>query len=121
MRSNKIEPFLWIILGGLIVWGYGAATNKTAEKVVAASTSSAQRKLATTTTVSAGPKTTSWDTPQGTVIAVDIPKSMLDGQFVEIKHCIVWRDAATKTSSLHCDKDEIDTSDYPSDPPDLTQ
>lgn len=119
MLSNKLEPLAWIALGGLIVLGYGVATAKKAEKAATTSTSYTQRMKATSATISAGPKTTSWETPQGTVIALDIPKSSMGGSFVEVKHCIVWRDAVTNTSALHCDKDEIDTREYPSDPPDV--
>lgn len=117
--TSIFGPVAWVVLGGLLVWGYGAATDKKAEKAATASMSYAQRKQATAAVIQAGPQTTSWETPQGTVIALDIPKAALGGSFVEVKHCIVWRDAVTSTSALHCDKDEIDTRDYPSDPPDV--
>ena len=119
--TSKLEPFLWIILGGLIVWGYGAATDKKTEKVIATSTDIAQRKQSTQAIVQAGPQTTTWETIQGTVIALDIPKATLGGSFIEVRHCIVWRDAITKTSALHCDREEINPQDYPSDPPVQTQ
>lgn len=111
----------WVVIGGLIVWGYGVATAKKDEKAATTSTSHTQRMKATAATISASPKTTSWETPQGTVIALDIPKPLMGGSFVEVKHCIVWRDAVTKSSALHCDKDEIDTRDYPTDQPEITQ
>jgi len=121
MLSNKLEPFAWIFMGGLIVWGYGVATDKKAEKAVSTSASQAQRKQATTAIVQAGPQTTTWNTTEGSVIALSIPQARLGGQFVEVKHCIVWRDAVTKTSALHCDKNEIDLRDFPSDPPEIEQ
>jgi hypothetical protein len=116
-RDSLFGIVFWIAFGGLIAWGYQAATDKKAEKASTSTESRANRKQAVQNIIKAGPQTTSWETPQGTVIALDVPKATLGGRFIETKHCIVWRDAVTKTSALHCDKDEIDTRDYPYDPP----
>ena len=107
----------WMALGGAVVWGYGVATEKKASTTP--SVSVAQRKQANLNAVSAGPQSTAWETPYGTVIALDIPKASAGGLLVEQKRCIVWRDAVTNTSSLQCDKDEIDIKNYPTDRPDI--
>lgn len=99
----------------------GGCSGRDSEKETSSDARRTQRKQVVQDTIKAGPQTTSWETPQGTVIALDIPKASLGGRFVEVKHCIVWRDAVTKTSALHCDKDEIDLQDYPTDPPEYEQ
>lgn len=104
-------------MGALIVWLYGVATDKKVEKATVASASHAQRKQATAAIINAGPQTTVWETIQGTVIKLSIPKSLPGGNFVEVKNCIVWRDAVTNTSALHCDADEIDVRDYSTESP----
>lgn len=104
----KLEPFGWILLGGLIVGSYQAALGKKTKKESSTSNSYAQRKLAAHDVVKAGPQITVSETPQGTVIQLNIPKTSFDGGLVEIKRCIVWRDTVTKTAALSCDKDEID-------------
>ncbi len=107
----------WMALGGAAVWGYGVATEKKA--AAAPSASLTQRKQANLNAVSAGPQSTAWETPHGTVIALAIPKASAGGLLMEMKRCIVWRDAVTSTSSLQCDKEEIDIKQFPIDPPDL--
>ncbi|MGB4115379.1 MAG: hypothetical protein WBK51_02395 [Polaromonas sp.] len=113
--TSKLERLAWILLGGLIVWGYQVATEKRAEKATIASASYAQRKLATQEILKAGSKTTISETPQGTVIELSIPKASFGGSFLEIKRCIIWRDAVTKTAALSCEKDEIETRNYSSE------
>ncbi len=113
------DPIAWIILGGLLVWGYGAATEKRSEKVATSTARLTHRKEEVQAIINAGPQTRVWETTQGSVITLDIPKAGLGGRFVETKHCTIWRDTATRTSALHCDKDEVDTRDYPSDAPEV--
>lgn len=107
----------WIALGIALMWAYGAATENKASAAPSASLS--QRKQANLNKINAGPQSTAWETPHGTVIALDIPKASAGGLLMEMKRCIVWRDAVTRTSSLQCDKEEIDLKNYPIDPPDL--
>jgi hypothetical protein len=96
-----------IILGGLIVWGYYQVSGRKTEPVTPKQTT-AERKKAAQDVIKAGPKTTEWQTPQGTLIELNIPRSTMGGTLVENKRCIVWRDAITKTASLSCDQKEID-------------
>lgn len=116
--TNWLGILFWMAIGAALVWGFGIATQKKEPKFTRASPSLTQRKQAALDTIKAGPKTSTWETPHGTVIALDIPKATAGGLLVEIKRCVVWRDAATKTSSLQCDKDEIDIRHHSIDPPD---
>jgi hypothetical protein len=109
----------WMALSAAIFWMYGAITARQADTAAATSSRQAQRLQATQAAIRAGPQTSTWETPHGTVITLDIPKATLSGMFVETKHCIVWRDASTKTSAIHCDKEEIDIKNYPTDRPDF--
>lgn len=77
----------------------------------------AQDRQAVKAVIQAGPQTVSWDTPQGTVIEITIPRATLGGNFVESKRCIVWRDAVAKTASLFCDREEIERPDLSPDTP----
>jgi hypothetical protein len=113
--TSKLEPLAWMFLGGLLFWGYQVVIEKKAEKATTASVSYSQRKHATQEIIKAGPKTTISETPEGTVIELSIPKPSFGGSFAEIKQCIIWRDAVTKTSALFCDKDEIDIQNYSTD------
>lgn len=79
---------------------------------------SAQRKQAVQAALNAGPQTRSWQTSEGAVIELTIPRASITGRRVEYQRCIVWRDAITKSSSMHCDRDDFDPADYPTDPPD---
>ena len=118
--SDGLRILFWVVLGGAIVWGYSAATSKKAEKSALATSRFEQRKTAVQATVKAGPQVFSNETPEGTVIQLSIPAPSQTGNFVDVKRCIVWRDAATKTSSLHCDHDELDLDDSHLEPPDLS-
>lgn len=108
----KLSPLALVIFGVLLSGCSGSDRAQDA----ANEARHAQRKQAAQATLKAGPKTTTWDTPEGTVIALSIPQAT-HGANVETKRCIVWRDAVTKTAALHCDKDEIDLSDYPTEKP----
>jgi hypothetical protein len=96
-------------------------TSKDISKESHGRTTSAERKQAIQSVIDAGPQTKSWQTPEGTVIELTIPKTSGAGNFLESQRCIVWRDAVTKTSSMHCDKEEIDIRDYSGDPPEHQQ
>ncbi len=76
-----------------------------------------QREQAVQAAINAGPRTRSWQTREGTVIELIIPKT--SGRLLESQRCIVWRDAVTSTSALHCDREEIDLRNFESDPPEL--
>lgn len=89
-------------------------------KDAADAASRAQRKQVVQDTIRAGPQTKSWQTPEGTVIELTIPKATSIDSFANVRQCIVWRDRETQTSSLFCDKDELDLSgDYRGDPPEI--
>lgn len=118
--SDWASIFFWVILGGLIVWAYNAATLKKVEKSEAASSSVNQLKKSAQAAISAGPQLTSWQTAEGTVISLSIPKLSAGGHLLEVKKCIIWRDAITKTASLHCDRDKLDLTDAPVELPDLS-
>jgi len=77
----------------------------------------AQREQAVQAAINAGPQTRSWQTPEGTVIELIIPKT--SGRLLESQRCVVWRDAVTNTSALHCDREEIDLRHLESDPPEV--
>jgi hypothetical protein len=109
----------WVAIGGTLVWTYGAATTKKEATFTRASSGLTVRKQATQDIIKAGPTSTAWETQHGTVIALDIPRATAGGLLVEQKRCIVWRDAVTKTSSLQCDKEEIDIRRHSIDPPDI--
>jgi hypothetical protein len=123
MKFNLDDIFgiaFWMVLGGVILWGYGAVTDKKAVSANPPAATTKQRKLAVANTVRSGPKTEIWSTPHGDVIKLDVPYATVGGLLVEIKHCILWRDMLTKTSSMHCEQNQLDTRDYPSDPPDYS-
>lgn len=109
----------WVAIGGALVWAYGAATATKEATFTQASRSLAKREQSTQDIIKAGPTSAVWETPHGTVIALDIPKATAGGLLVEMKRCIVWRDSVTKTSSLQCDKEEIDIRRHSIDPPDI--
>ena len=125
MKNSDTKPFNWagmifaMLIGGTLVWFFGSTTEKKEAKLQKTSASLTQRKQATLDIIKAGPKSTAWETPHGTVIALDIPKASVGGLLIEMKRCIVWRDAVTTTSSLPCDKDEIDIDHHSVDPPDI--
>lgn len=107
------EPLSWLLFGGLIVWGYQAATDKRAEKSSTATASIAQRKAANAAAVSAGPQTKVWQTPEGQVIELYVPSSSLGGLFVEVKRCIIWRGQGA--DSMHCEARSGDRMHPPDD------
>jgi len=82
-------------------------------------TRNAQREQAVQAALNAGPQTRSWQTNEGTVIELNIPKVGAVGGLLETQRCIVWRDAVTKTSALHCDREEIDMRSFDGDPPEV--
>jgi hypothetical protein len=79
----------------------------------------AQQEQAVQAALNAGPQTRSWQTPEGAVIEVTIPKTSGPGRLLESQRCIVWRDAVTNTSALHCDREEIDMRNFEGDPPEI--
>jgi hypothetical protein len=102
MVLSKLEPFAWIFMGGLILWGYQAATTKPASKAITTGSTAASSKAAVTIALSKGPRSTIWATPHGDVIEYLIPTSVM-GVMVEYKRCFVFRDAVTRTSSMSCE------------------
>lgn len=105
----------------LIAIGICACTSKDAPKEPHTRPTSAERKQAVQAVVNAGPQTKSWQTPEGTVIELTIPKTSGAGNFLESQRCVVWRDAVTKTSSMYCDKEEIDIREFSGDTPEHQQ
>ena len=79
-----------------------------------------ERSKAVQAAIDAGPTTRTWQTPEGALVELTIPMASIGGRRVEYQRCLVWRDAATRTASLDCDRDDIDLSDYPTDPVDYT-
>jgi hypothetical protein len=120
MTFTKLEPFAWILMGGLLVWGYQAATAKKSEKAAAATVSNAQRAESIAAQLKAGPTTQVWNTPEGQLLQLQIPTAGPANLYVEQRNCLVWRDAATKTSALFCASPEPDIGD-PLDPPDKAE
>ncbi|WP_294767160.1 hypothetical protein [uncultured Rhodoferax sp.] len=108
----------WMALGGGIVWFYQTAVATKAEKAVARSSQSSDIKARNAAIVAAGPTAEVFKTAEGEVIQLSIPVASLGGSLVQHKKCTVWRDAVTKTSSLHCEREEIDLAAYASDGPD---
>ena len=100
------------------MWGYGAVTNKETETKRSAGFAT-QRRQAVQDAVSAGPQLNTWQTAEGTAISVAIPRPSASGRFVDVKKCIVWRDAVTKNASLHCDRDELDLDNQSTEKPDV--
>jgi hypothetical protein len=117
--TSWLGILFWMAIGAALVWGFGIATQKQEVKPAKAASSLTVRKQATQDIIKAGPTSTAWETKHGTVIALDIPRATAGGLLVEQKRCIVWRDAVTKTSSLQCDKEEIDIRGHSIDPPDV--
>lgn len=76
-----------------------------------------QREQAVQAAINAGPQTRSWQTREGAVIELIIPKT--NGRLLESQRCIVWRDAVTNSSALHCDREEIDLRGFEGDPPEI--
>ncbi len=105
----------------LIAVVLSACTNKDAVRDHTSRTTSTERQKAVRAVLDAGPQTKSWETPEGTVIELTLPKAGMTGMFLESQRCIVWRDAVTKTAALHCDRGEINHQDYPGDPPEHQQ
>lgn len=99
------EPFAWIALGGLIVWGYDQALSTRQAREGRASVSSEKRAANAAAIVSAGPTTTVTKTAEGDLIEIAIP-SLLARSFVQIRRCTVWRDAATRTVAMTCAADQ---------------
>ena len=79
-----------------------------------------QQKQEVQSTLRAGPQTRTWQTPEGALVELTIPRASLTGRSVEYQRCVVWRDATTKTAFMHCDRDNIDLADHPTDPPDYS-
>ena len=117
--TSWLGILFWMAIGAALVWGFGIATQKQEVKPARASSGLTVRKQATQDIIKAGPTSTAWETQHGTVIALDIPRASAGGLLVDMKRCIVWRDAVTNTSSLQCDREEIDIKQFPIDPPDL--
>lgn len=119
MTASKLEPFAWILLGSLLAWGYGVATTKKAEKSAAVTVSSAKRAETIAAQLKAGPTTEVSNTPEGQLVNLQVPTAGPGNLYVEQRTCLVWRDAVTKTTAMHCDKPEIDLDAYPTDKPDI--
>lgn len=121
MGLSKLEPFAWIFLGGLIVWGYQAASHSPTLAAASADKRPTmdERKRDVRSMVSAGPQTKLWVTPHGEIIEVAIPTASIGGRFVQFKRCTVWRDPITATSSISCPSEPAEDRDlYPTDGPD---
>lgn len=104
-RSDVLSIVFWIAFGGLLVWGFNAATAKKSEKSIAISAAAVDRRATVAATLSKGPQTTSWNTPEGKVIELSIPTSRLGGLMIEVKRCIVWRGQGA--DSLHCESEAV--------------
>jgi hypothetical protein len=117
--QTLLGMLFWLGLGALLLFWFQEVNSKKVEKSSVTTENRAQRKQAAQDVIKAGPKTTEWQTPQGTLIELNIPRSTMGGTLVENKRCIVWRDAITKTASLSCDQKEIDLERLDPDPPEI--
>ena len=91
----------FMILGGLLTWGYQEATATQGTKAQAQTAVVTQRKAATAAQLRAGPTAVAWATQYGQVIELKIPSPALGGLFVGFKRCIVWRGEGA--DALYCD------------------
>lgn len=115
----KFEPVLWLLLGGAIVWGFSLATDKKTEKAQKATASHSARQAAVAQSVAKGTQVEVEKTEEGDLITLYVPSKGVGGLYVEVKRCLVWRDAVTKTSSMSCPPDVDDRDLIPDDPPDI--
>lgn len=102
MKAMRLaEPFLWMSVGGLIVWLFGLAMNTKVEKAAASTVTAEQRQARATAAVIKGPETRMTATTMGDIIELDIPQKTAHG-LIEIQRCFVWRDNGNRTSTLSC-------------------
>ena len=114
-----LEPFIWVALGGALVWGYYMATATRAAKEGTTSASSAKLRQSVAKSVAFGPRTTLWSTPHGDVIELTVPAATVGGRLLEVRRCIVWRDPNTRASSMSCAEPALDL--VPSDGPEVPE
>lgn len=93
----------WVFLGGAVVWGYGAATDKKAEKSTTSTKNISERRASVEAIVKAGPTTKTWPTPEGQIIEISIPSVGAAGLFADIKQCIVWQSKMGTQAAMSCD------------------
>lgn len=117
-QKDFLNIVFWVGLGGLMMWGYHAATSKQAEKAVLGDAVWEHKKAGNIAVVNAGPKTKVSQTPEGTVIELTIPSSTMGGLSVQFKRCVIWRDKTSATSAMSCDSDTASSYFESGDEPD---
>lgn len=107
MPSNIPPAAYWVVAviaaATLAAWAWNGAvmrTNKEADERRMERVAGDERALKQ---LAAGPATKAWTTPHGSLVEIRIPTDRFGIGIVSLQHCIVWRDAETRTSSMHCD------------------
>jgi hypothetical protein len=106
--ETLLSILFWVALGGAIVWLSGVGNQKETDKAQRAAQTTQAKEKQVQAALQAGPTVVKWETPEGTLLSLAIPRQGVISSFLDVQKCIVWRDGATGAALLHCDKAGMD-------------